>query len=96
MTDDFDSLKRLGKKMAKTPPDHLIKRWSEFSSDKHKLLPSSKLMFINRTNWWQLAAALMAGILIGKFILQSNPNFLPTMAQNNIEDETIEYIYTNN
>lgn len=96
MSDDFDSLKHLGKKIAKKPSDQLIERWTQSVGNKSKFSPATQLISINRTNWWQIAAALVAGILIGKFILQSSPDFLPTMAQNNVEDETIEYIYTNN
>lgn len=91
MTDDFNSLKNLGKTISKNPPEALVQHWAHSSA---KLKKSNS--FVNRVNWWQLAAALLVGILIGKFVLQSNPRFLSTMAKNSSDDETFEYIYTNN
>ena len=91
MNDDFESLKKLGAKLNKKPSSKLINHWA-YSSAKVKVQNSVP----KKTNWWQLAAALLAGLLIGKFLLQSHPEFLSTMANNKIEDETFESIYINN
>ncbi|MBL7554688.1 MAG: hypothetical protein JNM24_02615 [Bdellovibrionaceae bacterium] len=89
MSDDFDSLKKLGKSISQKPSDKMIAQWTS--------TPFKVSNFtIKKTNWWQLAAALVAGILIGKFLLQSGPDFFSMVAKNHIEDETFEYVYTNN
>ena len=99
MTDEFKSLKQLGKTISKDPPEVLLQHWKNplpansplFGKDK-----TNKRSGFSRVNWWQLAAALVAGIFIGKFLLQSNPQLFSTMAKNTTDDETFEYIYTNN
>ena len=90
MNDDFDSFKKLGKKLSQKPSDQMMQQWMQTPFRQNKLYIKAK------TNWWQLAAALVAGILIGKFVLQSNPDFFAQVAKNNIENETFEYVYTNN
>lgn len=89
MSDDFDSLKKLSKKMSQKPSEQMMLQWQQ-TPFKNNLLKKAQ------TNWWQLAAALIAGILIGKFVLQSNPEFFTQVAKNNQLDETFEYVYTNN
>ncbi len=91
MTDDFDSLKKLGKKLSQKPSDQMMLQWQQ-TPFKNKIFKTPQ----GKTNWWQLAAALVAGILIGKFVLQSNPEFFTQVAKNNSADETFEYVYTNN
>jgi len=89
MNDDFDSLKKLGKKIERKPTDKMVAQWTStpFRTSKFSMKTS---------NWWQLAAALVAGILIGKFVLQSGPEIFAIVAKNHVEDETFEYVYTNN
>lgn len=89
MNDDFKSLKTLGKKISKTPSPEMMTQWTRTPFKAGGLS-------LKKTNWWQIAAALVAGILIGKFILQSNPDIFAVTAKNNVEDETFEYIYSNN
>lgn len=90
MSDDFKLLKDLGKQMSKKPSQLLFRQW--VSVPEHlKPIPIKR-----SNNWWQLVAALFIGILIGKFLLYTEPDFLSTMANNSVEDETFEYIYTNN
>ena len=89
MSDEFDSLKKLGKKISHAPSDKMMAQWT---STPFKVSKFS----IKKTNWWQLAAALVTGILIGKFVLQSGPEIFSMVAKNHIEDETFEYVYTNN
>ncbi|GEM_PF-2987531 len=89
MSDDFDSLKKLGKSISQKPSDKMMAQWT---STPFKVSNFS----IKKTNWWQLAAALVAGILIGKFLLQTGPEIFSMVAKNHIEDETFEYVYTNN
>lgn len=89
MNDDFDSLKKLGKSISQKPSDKMMAQWT---STPFKVSNFS----IKKTNWWQLAAALVAGILIGKFLLQTGPEIFSMVAKNHIEDETFEYVYTNN
>lgn len=89
MNDDFKSLKQLGKKIEKAPSPQLMSGWSR--------TPYTVSRFsLKKTNWWQLAAALVAGILIGKFLLQTRPDIFSLVAKNHVEDETFEYIYINN
>ncbi len=99
MTDDFKSLKQLGKNISKDSPEVLVQHWKNLLTANSSFLgkgKTSKRSGFSRINWWQLAAALVAGILIGKFLLQSNPRSFSTMAKNTTDDETFEYIYTNN
>lgn len=89
MNDDFKSLKQLGKKIGQSPSPQMMTEWTR--------TPFKVSRFsIKKNNWWQLAAALIAGILIGKFLLQSSPEFFSMVAKNHVEDETFEYVYTNN
>ena len=99
MTDDFKSLKNLGRTISKNPSDLIIQHWKDSAEIKRRSLDKnliSKQSRLSRVGWWQIAAALVAGILIGKFLLQSNPQLFSTMAKNSTDDETFEYIYTNN
>lgn len=89
MSDDFDSLKKLGKSISQKPSDKMMAHWT---STPFKVSDFA----IKKTNWWQLAAALVAGVLIGKFLLQSGPEIFSIVAKNHVEDETFEYVYTNN
>lgn len=89
MNDEFKSLKELEKKINTPPSAQMMTEWTRTP---FKVSPFS----LKKTNWWQLAAALVAGVLIGKFLLQSGPEIFSLVAKNHIEDETFEYIYTNN
>jgi hypothetical protein len=91
MNDEFDSLKKLSKKIAKEPSDQMMHAWASTPFRARFKKPTMK-----KANWWQLAAALIAGIIIGKFLLQTNPQIFSITAKNTMEDETFEYIYTNN
>tara|TARA_B110001454_G_scaffold219204_1_gene252229 strand:+ start:46609 stop:46878 length:270 start_codon:yes stop_codon:yes gene_type:complete len=89
MNDDFKSLKQLGKKLDQPPTPQMMMEWAR--------TPFKVSTFsMKKNNWWSLAAALIAGILIGKFLLQSSPDFFSMVAKNQVEDETFEYVYTNN
>ncbi|OYZ23106.1 MAG: hypothetical protein B7Y39_06345 [Bdellovibrio sp. 28-41-41] len=89
MNDDFKSLKQLGKKVGQSPTPQMMTEWTR--------TPFKESRFsVKKSNWWQLAAALIAGILIGKFILQSSPEIFSMVAKNHVEDETFEYVYINN
>ncbi len=82
MNDDFESLKGLGKKINKMPTPGMIQYWS---------MASARLPRYRKSQWLQLAAALIAGVLIGKYMFSS-----AVVAANKVSnDETIEYIYTN-
>lgn len=88
MTDEFKSLKGLGKTISKKPTQGMIQHWTQ---------ASMRLPRYRRSQWLQLAAALVAGVLIGKYMLQPSPNTFPASVKNNIStDETFEYSYTNN
>lgn len=90
--DDFKSLKKLGKDMSKAPTEAMMQSWKKTPFKVQTLRPPQR-----RSQWLQLVAALLAGILIGKYVWQSSSDIFSTQVANNIvEDETFEYVYTNN
>ncbi|MBL7543319.1 MAG: hypothetical protein JNL11_05855 [Bdellovibrionaceae bacterium] len=98
--DDFKSLKDLGRKISRPPTTEMMQTWKKIPFKTNRRRRPSRFPHNSSprsAQWLQLAAALLVGLIIGKFVWHTSSDiFSEKIAKNHVADETFEYVYTNN